>query len=216
MMELTGRKKVQCRKLFLGILCVLILMCSRQVYARENIEQDSIVSSRTYDARASKVYRSKWVKKNGSWYYYNKKGKILKDGIYEIKGSYYHFGKKGRRTSERYVDSIGFNCIFSVKTGKMVSRYIPLKVMKIYGNDDRGYSFNTRSYKAKGRANNNIYAVGIAKDEVNTRMIDKKGRKVKASQIKKGSVIWVYTDSMYILEGGGIIPGIEKIVVVKK
>lgn len=63
-----------------------------------------LISACTVSAAAAPKY--KWVTKNQYYYFYNKDGKMLKNGIYQIKGKKYYFDAEGKqRTGWRKVGS---------------------------------------------------------------------------------------------------------------
>lgn len=174
--------------------------------------EESAVKEKQYRAKSAKKYCSEWVTRDGNKYYYNKNGELLKNGIYKVKGSWYYFDKTGKRTSGEIMDEAGFCNVFSKKTGKLRYRYLPLKVTRVSGNAEDGCSFVGRSYKASGSAKKAEYVISGKE-----KLVNRGGKRVKASSIGKGAVLKIYTKSMNVLETFPMqIPNIIKVEVVKK
>lgn len=140
-------------------------------------------------AQKTKV-TSKWIKKNGYYYYVNRNGKLLKNGIYTIKGNRYWFDKKGRRKSGTYKSpKDGFYYVFSKKNGKLISQYIYLEIESI---DRKNKNVVALTYKNPGSS--------IGFSVKNVKIVNKKGKAIKLARLKTGDLVKVYTKSRRFLE----------------
>lgn len=157
-------------------------------------------------AKVDKKYVSRWVKRGRYYYYYNKNGKLLKNGTYKIKGAYYCFDKKGRRLSGKFKESSGFVNVFSAKTGKCTKRYIPIKITKVFKEAAYGYAAYTSNTRE-------LYIIPLTRKL----LVDSKGNPIKASSVKKGDIVRVYTTSWLIQETcPAFIPDIYNVKLVKR
>ena len=192
-----------------AIIMGVLLLC---LGFKENLVSVQAAStSGTTEKTAKKTLKSCWVKKNGVYYYYNSKGKLLKNGIYKINATLYHFDKAGKRTSAKY-NTHAFYYTFDKKTGKNTSIYTYLTVESVspkYNSITGSRIERVGSTKAYKKETYRISA-GTA------RIYDKSGKKISCASLKKGDMIKVFTKSDYIKESAPAQFGpITKIRVVK-
>ena len=190
-----------------AIIMGVLLLC---LGFKENLVSVQAASGATEKA-AEKTVKSCWVKKNGAYYYYNSKGKLLRNGIYKINGTLYHFDKTGKRTSAKYNTNV-FYYTFDKKTGKNTSIYTYLTVENV----SPDFSSITGS-RVERVGSTKAYKKESYRISARTAGIyDKSGKKISCSSLKKGDVIKVFTRSDYIKESAPAQFGpITKIRVIK-
>ena len=126
-----------------------------------------------------------WVKKGSYYYYYNSRGKLLRNGTYQIKGKNYCFDKYGRRRTGKILNTDGSYSTFSKKTGEEVSRYFPLKITSISKNTLKGIA-----YKADKNHKRN-YEISLKR----VKLVDVKNHDITTAELKKGSVVRLFVKS---------------------
>ena len=134
---------------------------------------------------ATATKKNCWVKKGSYYYYYNSRGKLLRNGTYQIKGKNYCFDKYGRRRTGKILNTDGSYSTFSKKTGEEVSRYFPLKITSILKNTLKGIA-----YKADKNHKRN-YEISLKR----VKLVDVKNHDITTAELKKGSVVRLFVKS---------------------
>ena len=199
--------KLKVRKL--AVVIGVLLLCFGFCESKVSVQAAS--ASGATEKAAKKALKSRWVKKNGAWYYYNSRGKLLKNGVYKVNGSLYQFDKTGKRISTKY-HTQKFWYTFDRKNGKNTSIYTYLTVEEVSAK----YNSITGSRVECMGSTKTYEKVPYRISAKTARIYDKNGKKINCSSLKKGDVIKVFTKSDFVKESAPAQFGpITKIRVIK-
>lgn len=175
-MKRTKEKSVAKKSVWLLMLCfVCVLMLMPSITAKaEWVKVGKNKYRYTTNASGTEYYKKKWVKIDGKYYYFNKKG-YRQTGWLTYKGKKYYLNKSGVRVTG--MKTINKKKYYFSKKGVMVTGWIKYKGNYYYAND------------------NGVIQTGLQQINNQVYYFDAKGKRVAGAHIVLGNMTYHFANN---------------------